>query len=84
VTVGVDPSYLVMDTITTLWTRETKDQLIELLEAAGLTVRYYDSEEKQWMDKSMMYGLVRAPGDRDGRWGAPTRDVFERDYLAVV
>lgn len=62
-----------------------KDEVIDLLVKAGLTVRFYDQEEKQWMDHSVAYGYVRAPGNRDGTWGVPTTlEDFEENYLRVV
>lgn len=61
-----------------------EDAVIALLVAAGLTVRFYDPEERQWMDQSRMYGLVRAPGYRDGTWGVPTLSEFQESYLKVV
>lgn len=61
-----------------------KGALTTVLTAAGLTVRFFDDEEKQWMDVSKEQGSVRAPGNRDGSWGPPTNLVdLERDYLAV-
>lgn len=75
----------------TLEVRETngflpgqKDLLIKLLVKSGLTVRFYDPEEKNWMDISELYGVVRAPGSRDGTWGKPDLDEFEKDYLPIV
>jgi hypothetical protein len=61
-----------------------KDSIIELLKKAGLTVRYFDREEKQWMDQSSQYGLTPAPGRRDGGWDFPNLETFERDYLNAV
>lgn len=62
-----------------------KDDLIQMLVKAGLTVRFYDPEEKQWMDLSTSYGLVRAPGARDGTWGPPTTaEEFNEEYLGTV
>lgn len=66
------------------FTGSDRDALIDLLVRAGLTVRFYDPEEKQWMDHSMLYGLVRAPGERDGTWGTPSLEEFESDYLRTV
>lgn len=63
---------------------KNKDALISLLSDAGLTVRFYDHEEKQWMDMSASVGYVPAPGNRDGTWGKPSLEEFERDYLKVV
>lgn len=62
----------------------TKGALIELLKKAGLTVRFYDPEEKIWMDQSTQYGLTPAPGNRDGTWGVPSLEIFEKDYLNAV
>lgn len=67
------------------WGPKERDQVIDLLIKAGLTVRYFDSEESQWMDQSRSYGLVRAPGSRDGSWGPPLSvGDFERDYLETL
>ena len=58
-----------------------KDLIIELLAKAGITVRYYDPEEKRWMDQSESGGLEVAPGDRDGGWTQPNLEIFKREYL---
>lgn len=60
-----------------------RDQIIALLSKAGVTVRYYDPEEKKWMDQSESNGLVPAPGQRDGGWVQPNLEEFKRDYLGV-
>ena len=60
------------------------DTCIELLTMAGLTVRFYDSHERQWMDRSQLYGVVRAPGSRDGTWGLPDAQEFKDKYLAIL
>ena len=60
-----------------------RDRVIDLLVAAGITVRYYDPEEKKWMDQSLSGGLEPAPGDRDGTWGQPDLSTFKKDYLGV-
>lgn len=56
-------------------------ELTDLLVKAGLTVRFYDPEEKNWMDQSRAYGVLKAPGSRDGSWGDPNLEEFDRDYL---
>lgn len=61
-----------------------RDLIIKLLVNSGITVRFYDSEEKCWMDQSRVYGVVRAPGSRDGTWGTPSLEEFEREYLLIV
>lgn len=67
------------------WGPKDRDAVIELLVKAGLTVRFYDPEESQWMDQSQSYGLVRAPGSRDGTWGPPiTVEEFSKDYLEIL
>ena len=60
-----------------------RDQIIELLKAAGITVRYYDPEEKKWMDQSISGGLEPAPGQRDGSWVQPDLPTFKKEYLGV-
>lgn len=59
-------------------------EAINLLVRAGITARYYDREEKQWMDYSLAGGLVRAPGSRDGQWAQPSIEEFEEHYLQTV
>lgn len=61
-----------------------KDGFIELLKKAGLTVRFYEDDEKQWMDSSLVYGLVPAPGSRDGQWSFPNLEAFKEHYLGTV
>jgi len=63
---------------------EIKDDIIELLSKAGLIVRYYDPEEKKWMDKSEAGGLSPAPGNRDGSWAHPGLEEFKAEYLGVI
>jgi len=60
-----------------------RDHIIALLSAAGITVRYYDPEEKKWMDQSTKDGLVPAPGQRDGAWSQPTLDEFKLEYMKI-
>lgn len=62
---------------------EQRDNLIKLLTTAGMTVRYFDLEEKKWMDSSTSGGLEPAPGNRDGSWNQPDLEVFKKDYLGV-
>lgn len=62
-----------------------QDEVTRLLVNAGVTVRFYDPEEKRWMDNSLVYGLVPAPGGRDGTFSVPaTVEEFDRDYLETV
>lgn len=66
----------------TPWPTADRDKLIELLSKAGLTVRYFDPEEKKWMEQSLSAGLQPAPGTgREPSWTVPTLEEFERDYL---
>jgi len=58
-----------------------RDDIIALLSKAGITVRYYDQEEKKWMDQSETDGLVPAPGQRDGSWSQPSLDEFKLEYM---
>jgi hypothetical protein len=60
---------------------EDRDAIIRLLTKAGITVRYYDPEEKKWMDQSESGGLEPAPGDRDGGWVQPNLESFKEEYL---
>jgi len=63
------------------WPADKVDDLIDILKLGGLTVRYFDYTEKLWMDHSIQYGLVPAPGARDGSWSFPSLESFERDYI---
>ncbi len=60
-----------------------RDQIIALLSKAGIVVRYYDPEEKKWLDQSESEGLVPVPGQRDGGWVQPSLEEFKKDYLGV-
>jgi len=60
-----------------------KDVIVALLVKAGITVRYYDPEEKKWMDHSESGGLEPVPGDRDGGWVQPSLESFKSEYLAI-
>ena len=62
---------------------EYRDALIEVLTTAGLTVRYYDPEERKWMHASASGGLEPAPGSRDGTWAQPDLEEFKKDYLGM-
>lgn len=62
---------------------DTVNQIIDLLTQAGLTVRYYSQDEKQWMDNSLAHGLMKAPGQRDGQWTEPDLEEFEAHYLTT-
>jgi len=59
------------------------DQIIALLSKAGIIVRYYDPEERKWLDQSDSEGLVPVPGQRDGGWNQPDLEEFKKDYLGV-
>jgi len=61
-----------------------RDWLIEMVKKCGVTVRFYDSLERKWMDDSIQFGLVSVRGSRDGQWGAPTLEEFEDDYVQAV
>lgn len=63
---------------------EQRDLLIKLLVNSGITVRFFDPEEKQWVDQSLLYGVIVAPGSRDGTWGIPSLEEFESKYLLIV
>jgi hypothetical protein len=65
----------------TPWALKDQDSLIELLVKGGMTVRFYDPEEKQWLEHSLLGGYNAAPGSRDGQYSTPTLDEFKRDYL---
>jgi len=60
-----------------------RDEIIALLSKAGIIVRYYDPEEKKWLDQSDSEGLVPVPGQRDGGWNQPELEEFKKDYLGV-
>lgn len=61
-----------------------KDDLIELLKKVGLTVRFYDREEKCWKEVSEDRGVEAVPGPRDGTFGLPqnTQD-FDQFFLRL-
>jgi len=66
----------------TPWKVTEKAPLIDLLSKVGLTVRFFDPEESQWMEQSEQSGSVRVQGARDGSWGPPqTVAEFEETYL---
>jgi len=72
--------YLSIETCETEWGWRDQNNLIKMLVAAGVTVRFFDKEEKQWMQFSEE-GYVQIPGNRDGSWIIPQLEDFERDYL---
>ncbi len=65
----------------TPWIESYRDTLIEMLVKGGLSVRFYDSEEKIWLEHSLLHGYNAAPGSRDGQYAPPTLDEFKEDYL---
>lgn len=83
---GSEPNtFLDINAYQSPWPPAQRDAMIELLVKAGLTVRFFDAEEQQWMDNSTAFGYVRAPGNRDGTWGPPlTLDEFEENYLRTL
>ena len=83
-TKGEDPPALEYDVKTFTHPTETIE-IIDLLVRAGMVVRFYDPEEKVWMDQSKVKGVTRAPGNRDGQWGFPTSlELFEKEYLDTL
>jgi len=61
-----------------------KSQIISLLKMSGVTARFYDPNERKWMDDSTQFGLVSVRGSRDGQWGVPDLEEFEEDYIEAV
>ena len=59
-----------------------RDGIINLLYKLGVVIRFYDSEEKQWMEQGPD-GYYVASGNRDGTWQEPTMDEFIHDYLRL-
>jgi len=80
-----ETSFIDVSSHKTKWPLGDRNELIALLKAVGLTVRFFDNEEKQWMDDSLSHGYVRVPGNRDGTW-TPPRSVedFEENYLKAL
>ena len=60
-----------------------RDHLISLLRKADLTVRFYERDERAWMQHSLRDGLEPANGNRDGTWGVPDLETFESEYLRI-
>lgn len=58
-----------------------RDELIHVLVQAGLHVRFFDPEEQQWMEDSVLTGPIRVSGQRDGQWSRPGTEEFLKDYL---
>lgn len=76
---------LEIETVGPVWDAASKDTLIEVLRKAGLVVRFYDPEEKQWMQTSADDGPKKVPGARDGTWGFPLSvEQFWEDYLTTI
>lgn len=65
----------------TPWPGSDKSSLIDLLTKAGLTVRFYDEEHKQWMEQNGATGSIPCEGNRDGTWTLPDLPEFETGYL---
>lgn len=63
------------------WPKGFENELIVLLTKAGLVVRHYDAEHKQWMETSLEEGPKPCEGNRDGSWAMPDLNEFERGYL---
>lgn len=82
--VDSDTSELVENNVLTHWTEADKDKLIEVLVMGGHSVRFYDPEEKQWLEHSLLNGYNAAPGSRDGQYATPTIEEFKEDYLQVT
>jgi hypothetical protein len=60
----------------------TKDAIINILIHAGLSVRFFDVEEKMWMVCDTENGPSGVSGNRDGSWGPPnTVEEFKKDFL---
>lgn len=61
-----------------------RDGLIKVLVWMDKIVRFFDEEEREWVEVSKENGSVVVKGNRDGSWGRPTKEEFERDYLHLV
>lgn len=62
-------------------TKVSQDELVEILSMGGLRVRFYDKEEKLWMEKSQIGGIEVVRGNRDGSWGTPDLEEYKNEYL---
>lgn len=61
-----------------------RDEVIKLLSKMGSIVRFYDPEEKNWMELREETGPIVVSGNRDGSWHLPeTLEEFEQEYLGV-
>lgn len=79
---AVTEKKLVWSTQRLPWTEPYhRNVIIQLLANAGLTVRFYDPEEKKWMETSLVTGVQPCEGNRDGSWGIPDLETFEKSYL---
>lgn len=63
------------------WPTSDLDAVVNLLTKAGITTRHFDREEKRWMETSLSEGPQPVSGPRDGTWGIPNLESFEREYL---
>jgi len=59
------------------------NHIIKLLVDLDLRVRFYESQEKAWMEQSLERGVETVQGNRDGSWGMPTLDEYKTMYLGV-
>jgi len=75
------PFYLDIEPCKTTWGRQDQNNLIMILVAAGIAVRFFDEEERQWMQLILGGEYIQVSGNRDGSWGVPSLEDFERDYL---
>jgi len=58
-----------------------EEDKVQLLVRAGCRVRYYDEEGKEWVEESLEDGVRVVSGSRDGTWGVPSLEQFEKEYL---
>lgn len=71
---------VVKTTLARLVDARDREKVSEVLQIAGLTVRGYDEEKKQWFDQSEQFGLEPVVGSENGSWNVPSVEEFERDY----
>jgi len=60
-----------------------KDVIIKMLVDLGFRVRFFESQEKAWMEQSEERGVETVQGNRDGSWGLPTIDEYKSQYIGI-
>jgi len=58
--------------------------VIKILVDAGFRVRFYETDQRHWMEQHPDLGVFSVPGNPDGSWGIPSSEEYLKNYLGIT